>query len=326
MAPLGYLEILDAKGGVVERVPVDNFPVHVGRAYSNQVVLDDPYVCPVHLTLAPDEQGRLMARDLGSLNGLRGDGQGARVQSLEIRSGTRFRIGRTTLRFCSIDHPLPATLADRADGVAWGLTSTSAAVIAGTAIFLLLCLESYLGMIEHGSVARVIAEPVFTVATLLVWAGLWALASRVVVGRFHFNPHVVIVSSAVAAFFVLGFGSDWLEFLFPAIPASWAAGALGSAVILAALLYAHLGFASALRRPSRLRAALLLSVAIAGASLISDFAARNKFSNVMEFSGILKPIDRAWLPATSIDGFIDLSRDLERELNALAERARTVRP
>ena len=46
MAPLGYVEILDGKGGVVERFPViESFPIKIGRAYDNDVILSDPYVC-----------------------------------------------------------------------------------------------------------------------------------------------------------------------------------------------------------------------------------------------------------------------------------------
>ena len=63
MAPLGYIEVLDAKGNVTERIGIDAFPITVGRAYSNHVVVDDPYVCPAHLAIEPDEQGRLIARD-----------------------------------------------------------------------------------------------------------------------------------------------------------------------------------------------------------------------------------------------------------------------
>ena len=69
MAALGYIEILDGKGGVSERIAVDGFPVTVGRAYGNQVILSDPFVCPRHLKIAQDEQGRLLASDLDSVNG-----------------------------------------------------------------------------------------------------------------------------------------------------------------------------------------------------------------------------------------------------------------
>jgi hypothetical protein len=174
--------------------------------------------------------------------------------------------------------------------------------------------------------AKVVAEPLFTLAMLLVWSGLWALASRLVVSRFHFNHHVTIVCSAIAGFFVLGFCSEWLEFFFPAVPTMWVAGLFGSAVIVAALVYAHLGFASALRRQSRLWTALSVSAAMAGVSVISDFASRSKFSNIMEFSGIVKPIDAAWLPTISIDQFIDRSQKLKQELDALAQKAKATRP
>ena len=325
MAPIGYIEILDGKGGVVERFAVDAFPISVGRAYSNHVILDDPYVSPVHVSIEPDEQGRLIARDLDSLNGLRASGREGRVDSLEIHSGTHFRIGRTLLRFCSVDHPLAATVKDGEAGPS-RLAAPYAAVIAGIAIFLLLCLDSYLGMIERGTVAKVVAEPVFTLAMLLVWSGLWALASRIVVSRFHFNHHVTIVCSAVAGFFALNFGAEWLEFLFPAVPTMWVSGLFGSAVIVAALVYAHLGFASAMRRPSRLWAALSVSAAMAGVGVISDFASRSKFSNVMEFTGIVKPLDAAWLPTISIDQFIDRSQSLKQNLDALAQKARAPQP
>ena len=52
MAPLGYIEILDSKGNVVERTRIDSFPIHIGRAYSNEVVIDDAYVCPAHAQFA----------------------------------------------------------------------------------------------------------------------------------------------------------------------------------------------------------------------------------------------------------------------------------
>jgi hypothetical protein len=325
MAALGYIEVLDSKGGVVERVPVDSFPIHIGRGYGNHVILNDPYVCPVHLAIAPDEHGRLTARDLNSVNGLRANSQSERVARLEIHSGTHFRIGHTLLRFCAVDHPLPATRKDREDGRSW-MVSPSAAVIAGIAIFLLLCLDSYLGMAERGTASQVVAEPVFTLTILLIWAGLWALASRVVVSRFHYVRHMTIVCSAIGGFFMLGLGSEWLEFLFPAVPMMRIASLLGSAVIVAGLLYGHLGFASAMRRWSRLWAALAVSAAMVVVAVISDFASRSKFSNVMEFSAIVKPLDAAWLPTISMDQFIDRSQVIKQELGALAQKAKAAQP
>ena len=64
MATLGYLEVLDPKGRVSQRFPVQSLPLTLGRAYTNHVIVDDPFVCPEHVTIGYDENGRLRVRDL----------------------------------------------------------------------------------------------------------------------------------------------------------------------------------------------------------------------------------------------------------------------
>jgi hypothetical protein len=325
MAPLGYVEILDAKDGVVERFFVESFPVRIGRGYGNDVILDDPYVCPAHVVIAPDEQGRLIVTDLESVNGLRASAREKPVASLEIRSGSQFRIGHTQLRYRSVDHSLAPTLVDRDSRRLW-LNSPSTAVIVGAAVFLLLCLDAYLTHIERVTFAAIVSEPLSTFAMLLLWSGLWALASRVIVSRFHFPQHATIACGAIVGFFLLSFSAEWLEFLFPFMPALWIATLFGSGLIIGALVYGHLKFASTMRRYSRLWAALSVTAVVVGVSAISDYAGRSKFSNVMEFTGILKPLDAALLPSITIDVFIERSQKLKQDLDTLAQKARAAQP
>ncbi|MBM2805295.1 MAG: hypothetical protein HW419_3188 [Deltaproteobacteria bacterium] len=325
MAPLGYIEILDGKGNVIERNAVESFPLNIGRAYTNQVIVSDPYVCPMHLTIAPDPQGHLIARDLDSVNGLRNGAEGARVKELEIHSGSQFRIGHTLLRYCSIDHPFAPTAVEGIGKVS-PLVSPYAAVGAGVGVLVLLCLESFLSSVERVKAINIISEPLPIIATMLGWAGLWSLASRIIVSRFYFAPHVTIAAAALVATSLFGVMSEWLEFFFPAIPMLWLAGLVGYGLVLAGLVYGHLGFASFLRTRSRLWAALAVSIAVVGMNTISYFAARSKFSTVMEYTGVLKPIDAALLPAISADLFIDASQKLKRDLDRLAQKAKAAQP
>ena len=207
MAALGYIEILDAKGNVTERVRIDSLPVHIGRAYSNHVVVDDPYVCPAHLTIEQNEQGDLIARDLESVNGLYASGRSDRVATLALRSGTQFRIGHTSLRFRSVEHPLAPTLVDR--GVKEShFASPHVAAFIVVAVLLLLCLESYLGIVERVTFAKVVSEPLTSFSMLLVWAGLWALASRIVVSHFYYSQHAMIACGAIIGFSALNVSSE----------------------------------------------------------------------------------------------------------------------
>lgn len=325
MAPLGYIEKIDAKGNILERIRVDSFPINIGRAYSNDVVVDDPYVCPLHLAIESDGRGKMVARDLDSVNGLYANADGKRVASLELESGSQFRIGHTLMRYRSVDQPLAPTLIDRASEASL-LASPYFAAGFGLAVFSLLCLDSYLSAIERLTVAKVVSEPLTTISMLLIWTGLWSLASRIVVSRLHFYEHASIAGSAILSFVALSASAEWLEFLFPVIPALRVAGLFGTGLILAALVYNHLRFASMMRQRSRLWAALAVSTAMVGVSVISDYAGRSKFSNVMEFSGIVKPIDAAWVPAISIDRFIDNNQGLKSELEALARKAKATQP
>jgi hypothetical protein len=102
----------------------------------------------------------------------------------------------------------------------------------------------------------------------------------------------------------------------------WIAGLFGYGLVLAGLVYGHLGAASLLRRRSRLWAAAAVSLVVVGTSAISDFAARSKFSTIMEYSGVIKPIDAAWVPATSVDEFFGSSEKLKSELDKLTKKAK----
>jgi hypothetical protein len=268
----------------------------------------------------------LIARDLNSINGLRtASDRKKRLAKLELNSGSQFQIGHTTLRYRSFDHPLAPTLLDRENEASF-FGSLHVAAFAGLLVFALLCLEGFLGSVERVTIAGIVSEPLVTFATLFLWAGLWTLAGRVILSRFYFFEHVTIASFAIVGFFAINAVAEWLEFLFPFIPALWLAGVFGAGLILAALVFGHLRFASMMRRRSRMWAAFSVSAALIGISFISDYANRSKFSNVMEFTGIVKPLDAAWVPTISVEQFIDSSQKLKKDLETLAQKSKSAQP
>ena len=66
-----FLEVLDRRGRLLARHRVDQWPVTVGRAYTSDVIVDDPYVCPAHVRLSRNGDAGLVVEDLGSVNGTR---------------------------------------------------------------------------------------------------------------------------------------------------------------------------------------------------------------------------------------------------------------
>jgi pSer/pThr/pTyr-binding forkhead associated (FHA) protein len=325
MAPLGYIEVLDAKGRVTARFAVDAWPVTIGRAYTNRVILDDPFVSPEHLSIGQDESDRLCANDLNSENGLRDAPGGKRVAVLPLVSGRPFQIGHTVLRYAELQQRVAATAVEggerRPRVPSWILGLASLFIV-----LLVLLLGNYFESYERFNLARSLSETLTTLSMVFAWAGMWSLLSRVVIGRFHYAEHFALAGGAILVALLFSISAEWLEFLRPSLPALWVASVFGSGALLAALVFGHLGWASSMLRRSRLWAALGVSAVVIGAGAIADYAARNTFNTVMEYSGVIKAIDSRWLPAVSVDQFIADSQKVKRELEALVQKAKPAQP
>src|SRR5262245_33307300 len=113
------LEQLDPRGRVVLRLKLGEAPIAIGRAYDNDLIIDDPYVDPHQLRIEPGPDGRLEFRDLDSRNGTWEHALHWRLSSAPIKPGMELRVGRTILRFAAIDQPVPHALAEhvRAGGL-----------------------------------------------------------------------------------------------------------------------------------------------------------------------------------------------------------------
>ena len=325
MAPLGYIEVLDAKGRVTARFAVDAWPVTIGRAYTNRVILDDPFVSPEHLSIGRDESDRLCANDLNSENGLRDAPGGQRVAVLPLVSGRPFQIGHTVLRYSELQQRVAATVVDggerRPRVPSWSLGLASLVIL-----LVVLLLENYFDSYERFYVARSLSETLTTLSMVFAWAGMWSLLSRVVIGRFHYAEHFALAGGAILVALLFNIIAEWLEFFRPSMPVLWGASLFGSGALLAALVFGHLGWASSMLRRSRLWAALGVSAVVIGTGAIADYAARNTFNTAMEYSGVIKAVDSRWLPAVSIDQFIADSQKVKRELESLAQKAKPARP
>jgi hypothetical protein len=325
MAPLGYIEVLDAKDRVTARFAVDTWPVTIGRAYTNGVILDDPFVSPEHVSIAQDENGRLHVTDLNSVNGLRDAPGGKRVTLLPLVSGARFQIGHTVVRYCDLRHRVEATAVEASERrrrvPSWCLGFASLFILLAV-----LLLENYFDSYERYSLARSLSETLTTLSVVVSWAGFWSLLSRVVVGRFHYAEHFALTCGAILVSLVVYSSAEWLEFIRPTLPAIWAVSVVGSGALVGGLIFGHLAWASAMARRSRLWAGFGISAAVIGTAVIADYAARHTFTTAMEYSAVIKALDSSWLPAVTIDEFVADGQKVKKEIATLAHKARPAQP
>lgn len=258
MDELIYIELLDRHGQVATRHVARTLPVRIGRAYDNDLILEDPYLAPHHLVLERGPAGELEIVDTGSRNGLFRAGARQRITREPVDPEARYRAGKSEFRIRSSAYPVAEELVDATPG---RLRAPLVALMSVMAMAAVVLLDVWSGTFEKTELTKFASEPVRAVLALLAWAGAWALAGRLFSGASRFTAHVTVGALAVIGVFVAVDQSNYLAFAlslpgaqYLALAAVWA--------ILAWSLWRHL--AHALRHAGRGAAFAAVAVASAG--------------------------------------------------------------
>ena len=207
-------------------------PVALGRAYANDVVIDDPFVAPNHARISREADGGLVIEDLGTRNGLHLDRERARRERIALDGTLPIRIGQTLIRVRSGDFAVaPERPASRRR--LW-----PAVVLVGIATLGLAMIEQWTREIAEPKLMAYLTPALALVATALIWAGLWAAAGRIIAGAARFDRKLLIVLSGGLVFFV----ASWLvAFLAYAFGLRFLAegGFVVAWLVLGAIVYAH---------------------------------------------------------------------------------------
>lgn len=313
-----FVEVLDRRGRVVQRVRLAALPATVGRGYGNAVILDDRYASPEHARLDVDADGSLVLLDLASTNGTFAEPGGERITRTPLAPGAVFRVGHTLLRVATADQPVPPATVDRAAlrrGRALGTPARLA--VASAAALGLSMYASYLDGFGDPGFAAYLADALFLGAALLGWSGLWALATRLTSPRFRFPEHLAVatlVLLAVELFILVVTLADLIE----AGTGGYAVAEVGGFTLaLAAVLYGHLAIATPLMRLRRAVWAVAVAAAFVGLDTLSDVAVRGEPGRAPAFVGAVRPL--AGPVGTPLDTFLARAAQLQGRVDAQAD-------
>jgi hypothetical protein len=341
------LEVLHGHGART-RHRLDALPLTVGRALTNDIVLDDAYVDARHARITRDESGALQVEDLGSVNGLVAGGR--RQGSLPVQPGSELRVGRTTLRFRDPDEPVPPPLVDElpgqtaptpaaADGgprvgatpgfaarrapaalALWVATTNRGRLLLAAGATVAFAIYTWLGSSERSSASDVFSTALGFVTLTSMWAGIWAVASRAVVRRFEFLGHFAVASAVALAGLAWTIAEGWASFLFPDTALTTVLSTAPALALLAALIAGHLALASTLPRRRQWRAALIVTGTVVAIAGLAALTSEEEFTDVPTFSAALKPVPTRWLPTKSIDDFGGVMRELKEDVDEMAAK------
>jgi Inner membrane component of T3SS, cytoplasmic domain len=191
-----WIEILSRQRDVAARFRIAGPEARVGRGYDNDVIVDDPYVAANHLRVFRDEAGQLSAEDMGSVNGTYLDGSRNRSARIVINGKDTIRIGQTSIRVRDISHEVERERVAPPEG---GLLPIVLAVVLCVAVLGFYALKVWLTQTGEARASNYVTPILTIVATILVWAGIWALASRIFSGRSRFLHNLFIALACAAA-------------------------------------------------------------------------------------------------------------------------------
>ncbi len=285
-AVCGVLELLDRHGHVEERISVNAGGMRIGRAYDNDLILDDVHVSPHHALIAVSE-GRFLLRDLNSVNGICIDAASRRVGEVVLDGERTFTLGLSQLRY----RPLNAVVAEALPlrerrhlrrGIAWALC----APVACLAMF---GWDAQLDSYEAFGALKLLNAMMVPLVAMLLWAGAWSLIARLLVHRLHFIGNLAVISLGLLFATIVEIVTRLGAFAFAldsAVPWLLALGACATFVLI---LYGHLRIATRIRPRSALAAAVIFGTLLAAAMQIKQLVYLQQFSARPRFTLTLAP-------------------------------------
>jgi FHA domain len=302
-----FIELMTAAGDVAQRFRFDQLPIRIGRAYDNDIILDDPYAAAHHAIIELNQLEELTLRDLGSVNAIKQDHH--RDNFFVVNSDANYRLGHSELRIRPIDYKIPAEKLDESDHRwdGWRAAIVAVVIITVTALF-----EQWSSDYRDKNISEYLLTLVGVLTATAGWIGAWSLVNRLLSGRTRFGRHALIAASGLLATAIWETLSSLLAYAF-SIESLATFTAHPGIFIGAATIYYHL-MSLGLKQSERIKyyvggITLFASIIVLIQNYQSSHYLRDKL-----YMDVIYP------PAVRLSGEITLE-DLSKDIEGLKETA-----
>lgn len=204
-----FVELLSRTGEVEQRHRLTQLPIRIGRAYDNDVILDDEHAAAHHVQVELDEEGALQIRDLNSRNGMTYLGKAE--SQVNINGNSVVRIGQSHLRVRLSNFEVEPEVVDTNNYHWEGLRPA----LTGIAIIELLTISStWLSQTEQSNVLAYLQSGLTFLLLASVWSAAWAAANRLFAKHPRFGRHLFIIACGMLSLQIWESASAVLAFMF----------------------------------------------------------------------------------------------------------------
>ena len=298
-------------GHVRRRIVIARWPVHIGRALDNDIVLDDPHVAARHVTLTEADAG--LGVEVGNtVNGIRiGHKRLARGQTGVWPPQTTLALGRCSLRARLAATPLADELPLNGVGSALFTAALGAATLAA------LAMEAWLGLDDSRAWWRTLLPILIgSVFLLTLWTAGWSLVSKVFSRQTDSARHLrtlfagaLVFMAGSEALALAAFAFDW--------PLLDRYASLFDFGVFAGLVYAHLAIVTNSRPWLRLLAVVAPTLVAVAMVMLVRLNETGRVADAPYLTTLFPPAFRL-APAQPLASFFDRAAALKARLDAEA--------
>lgn len=224
--------------------------VSVGRGFANDLIVADPWFGASQFRLRRVE-GRILLDVLDATNPLLLNGRRCGGTGIALEPGAVLALGQTVVQVMLESTPVPPA---RTDSWAWWarlgrwravLAALLLALTAAAALYL-----DYLDTFEAPDWGELASGSLLLVLVITGWAGLWAVAGRVLRNQPQFSSQLFVSALVTLLTMVLTLAAGYVAYAIGFDRAVHALDWLLGALLSFALVYANLRLATSLRRPA----------------------------------------------------------------------------
>ncbi|WP_020395227.1 FHA domain-containing protein [Thiolinea disciformis] len=298
---------------------LERFPVRVGRALDNDIIISDPTVSPYHLLIDLDDEGSLILRNLSKENGSRLNYyplKEARINFSRPIKPLALRLGGRRLTLMRADTPVEQTAVRKCRGLYRLLCEPVWSVVLVIAMLLAFLYENYLDTIFAKDAVyyfgNLMPYVMGSLAITLVVAGI----SRLSLQRWEVGAAASLASLLLLIPHSLGQLGHWLNYL---VTADWPLDYIllvSNFLLVPLLLYAYIRLIHHASFFPALGVALLFSAPIIvyqASELADNLTLKKEFSGEAKFNRTLSSGDFRLKPTQSIDDYL---KEMQQSLNA----------
>ena len=292
-----------------------NAKVSLGRAFSNDIIIEDPHIgsCQLSIAVSPDEAYQWRLSNIDTTNPVLVNKVALGTPDIDLKSGDKITIGRTEVVFYAENHPVPEA---RAFSLAnWLHSHKFSPLFACLMLLTLFGITLGVNFLETSSElewGKLSATAIIPLLLVFIWASGWSLTGRFLKNDSYFFSHLFFTALLFCLLILSEEFPAYIDYMF----SSPLSGEIINWLIITLIFGLLISFNLALVTfsPRTLKKGLISSACIFGVISSLMYLYQDDYQNVPAHTSTIKPSYIPTLSPVSADKFISNYAELFKTL------------